>query len=177
MWEHPHHVVPGRDRPIEPWSAETGAARGSSRAGLPEPGQLAGAMEPVCARSGGQECVGVTCPGLEGLLWPKPSGTLPGAPLGHAGPAPMMPAGWRRAWTGGRLSPHPEGASSPRGPGARGAEGLGRGRPPRGRRAPAAGPRLCPGHGPVGANGGGGGPCPGPIHIKLRLSSWPCCLQ
>src|SRR5215813_5550514 len=25
MWEHPRHVVPGRDRPIEPWSAEAGA--------------------------------------------------------------------------------------------------------------------------------------------------------
>src|SRR6267378_508023 len=55
MWEHPHHAVPGRARPIEPWSAETGASRGSSRAGLPAPVPLSGAMEPVCARSGGQD--------------------------------------------------------------------------------------------------------------------------
>src|SRR6266516_1242921 len=38
MWEHPRHAVLGRERPIEPWSAETGAERGSSRPGLPEPG-------------------------------------------------------------------------------------------------------------------------------------------
>src|SRR4029453_16147523 len=49
------------------------------------------------------------------------------------------------------------------GPGARGDECLGRGRPPRGRRAPAAGPRFCPGHGPVGENGGVGCPRPGPL--------------
>jgi transposase len=28
-------------------------------------------------------------------MWPKPSWTLPCAPLGNAGPSPMMPAGWR----------------------------------------------------------------------------------
>src|SRR5882672_1305763 len=56
MWEPPHHAVPGRDRPIEPWSTETGAERGSSRPGLPEPVQLFGALEPVSARSGRQEC-------------------------------------------------------------------------------------------------------------------------
>ena len=38
-------------------SLETGAERGSSRPGLPEPGQLFGAIEPVFARSGKQECV------------------------------------------------------------------------------------------------------------------------
>ena len=49
------------------------------------------------------------------------------------------------------------------GPGARGDERLGRGRPSWGRRAPAAGPRLCPRHGPGGANGGVGCPRPGPL--------------
>src|SRR6266581_4321674 len=56
MWEHPRHAEPGRERPIEPWSTETGAERGSSRPGLPEPEQLFGAIEPVSARSGRQEC-------------------------------------------------------------------------------------------------------------------------
>ena len=49
------HAVPGRDRPIEPWFAETEASRGSSRPGLPKPAQLFGAIEPVSARSGRQE--------------------------------------------------------------------------------------------------------------------------
>src|SRR5215831_630837 len=54
-WENPRHPVPGRDRPIQPWSAETGAERGSSRPGLLKPVQLSGAIEPVSARSGRQE--------------------------------------------------------------------------------------------------------------------------
>src|ERR1700675_2408162 len=67
MWENPRHADPGRDRPIELWFTETGAERGSSRPGLPEPVQLFGAIEPVAARSGRQEflmsdvpcCVGI----------------------------------------------------------------------------------------------------------------------
>src|SRR5882724_447255 len=55
MWEHPRHPVPGRDRPIQPWSTETGAERGSSRPGLPKPVQLFGATEPVFAKPGRQE--------------------------------------------------------------------------------------------------------------------------
>src|SRR5574341_1243980 len=56
-WENPRHPVPGRDRPIEPWSVETGAERGSSRPGLLKPVQLFGAVEPVSARAGRQEFV------------------------------------------------------------------------------------------------------------------------
>ena len=52
---------------MEPWSTETGAARGSSRLGLPEPGQVCGAMEPVSARSGRQECRRRDGPGCSGL--------------------------------------------------------------------------------------------------------------
>src|SRR4030095_9563567 len=44
--------------------------------------------------------------------------------------------------------------------------GLGRGRSARGRRPPAPGPRWCPGHGPVGHNGGGG--CAGPSPLCRR---------
>src|SRR5207249_1884916 len=88
-WGTPRHSVPGRERPVEPWSAETGASRGSSRPGLPEPRQVCGAMEPVSARSGGQECGGVTCQVVEGLLWPQPSGTWLYAPLESDGPCRM----------------------------------------------------------------------------------------
>src|SRR5207237_6133507 len=42
--------------PMEPWSVETGAARGASRPGLPEPVQLSGATEPVWARPGRPAC-------------------------------------------------------------------------------------------------------------------------
>src|SRR5712691_4156497 len=66
MWENPRHAGPGRDRPIEPWFTETGAERGSSRPGLPKPGQLFGAIEPVLTvrpflrwfiRNGTQPCI------------------------------------------------------------------------------------------------------------------------
>src|SRR4029453_17009211 len=40
-------------------------------------------------------------------MWPKPSWTLPCAPLGNAGPSQMMPAGWRRSWTGCKPSTPP----------------------------------------------------------------------
>ena len=163
MWEHPQHAVPGRDRPMEPWSAETGAERGASRSGLPEPVQWSGALAPVGARAGGQACVCVTCPAFAVLRWPKRRGPWPYAQRERGGPCPTLPAGGRGAWTGCRPSAPPGWGEKPPGAwsGARGAERLGRGRPPRGRRVPAAGPRWCPGHGPVGANGGGGGPRPG----------------
>ena len=92
MWEDAHHAVPGRDRPIEPWDTETGAERGSSRPGLPTPGQVCGAMEPVGARSGTQECVGVTYHVVSALMWRKPSGIVPCVPLGSAGRSPEGPA-------------------------------------------------------------------------------------
>ncbi len=38
-------------------------------------------------------------------MWPKPSWTLPCAPLGNAGPSQTMPARWRRSWSGSRPSP------------------------------------------------------------------------
>src|SRR6266852_1572003 len=82
MWENPRHAEPGRDRPIEPWSVETGAERGSSRPGLPEPVQLSGAIEPVSARSGRQEFPWLTCHALSVSMLPKPSWTLPCA-LAH----------------------------------------------------------------------------------------------
>ena len=106
------------------------------------------------------------CHAFSVLMWPKPSGIWRCAPLGSAGPSPTMPAGWRRAWTGCRPSTRrawcwkPPAAWSARCP------GLGHGRPSRGRRAPAAGPRCCPRHGPAGHNGGVG--CPGPRPLCRR---------
>jgi hypothetical protein len=52
MWEHPHHGVPGDDRPVSLRSLETGAERGSSRPGLPEPAQVSGTHEPVSCKAG-----------------------------------------------------------------------------------------------------------------------------
>src|SRR5438093_13765225 len=74
MWEHPHHLVPGRDRPMQPWSTATGAERGSSRPGLRKPVQVSGAMEPVSARAGQQECLWVTCRVLWALMVESPGG-------------------------------------------------------------------------------------------------------
>ena len=88
------------------------------------------------ARSGGQECVGVTCHALAVLMWPKPRGTLPCAPLGSGGPSRTMPAGSRRSWTGAGPPPHPDGAGSHRGPGAGRPRPVGHGRPARRRRHP-----------------------------------------
>jgi transposase len=54
MGENSRHPVPGPDRPIEPWSTETGAARGSSRPLLREREELLRSvpgMGPVCART------------------------------------------------------------------------------------------------------------------------------
>src|SRR3989442_1747921 len=48
----PRHPRPGRDRPIQPWSTETGAELGSSRPLLREPEQLPGAMQPVSGKAG-----------------------------------------------------------------------------------------------------------------------------
>src|SRR5262245_33900307 len=91
MWEHPRHLVPGRDRPMQPWSIETEAERGSSRPGLLKPVQLSGAVEPVSARAGRQECRWLTCRVLWGLMWRKPSWILPCAPRGSGGPSRMRP--------------------------------------------------------------------------------------
>jgi len=52
---------------MQPWSAETGAERGSSRPGLPEPGPLCGARAPVSARSGRQACLMREVPCVVGL--------------------------------------------------------------------------------------------------------------
>lgn len=46
MWETPRHGVPDRDRPTSLRFSETGAERGSSWSGLPEPEQL-----PCCGAS------------------------------------------------------------------------------------------------------------------------------
>src|ERR1700675_1293870 len=95
MWENPRHAEPRGDRPIEPWSRETGAERGASRPGLPEPVQLFGAIEPVSARSGRQEFLWLTCRALWVLMLRKPSGILPYAPPGSAGLSPTMPVASR----------------------------------------------------------------------------------
>jgi transposase len=47
----------------------------------------------------------VPCHVLSGLMWPKPRGTWPCAPLEHAGPSQTMPARWRRSWSGSSPSP------------------------------------------------------------------------
>jgi hypothetical protein len=60
-WENPRHPVPGRDRPIQPGSPESGAEPGSSRPELLKPVQWSGAVEPVSARAGRQECLWVPC--------------------------------------------------------------------------------------------------------------------
>jgi len=52
MWEYPRHGVPGRDRPVSLRSLETGAERGSSRPGLPEPEQVPGTHEPASCKAG-----------------------------------------------------------------------------------------------------------------------------
>ena len=67
---------------MEPWSVETGAARGSSRPGLPKPAQVWGAMEPVSARSGRQEflrrdvpcCIGIEVAKAQWDMALRPSG-------------------------------------------------------------------------------------------------------
>ena len=52
MWEYPRHGVPGCDRPVSLRSLETGAERGSSRPGLPEPEQVPGTHEPASYKAG-----------------------------------------------------------------------------------------------------------------------------
>ena len=163
-WEHPRHPVPGRDRPIEPWSTETGAERGSSRPGLPEPVQLSGAIEPVSARAGGQEFLWLTCHVLLGLMSRKPSGILPCAPPGSAGPCRTMPAGV--ATLVERLQAlHPTliVLEATGGLERVATAALADGGPPRRRREPAAGARFCACHGAVGQDGCVGCPRAGPL--------------
>src|SRR5882724_6549649 len=107
MWEHPRHPVPGRDRPIEPWSAETGAERGSSRPGLLKPVQLSGALEPVSARSGRQEFLWLTCRVLWAWMSRTPRWLLRCAPPGSGGPSRMMLVELSDSWHGCRPSTPP----------------------------------------------------------------------
>ena len=52
MWEDAHHGVSGGDRPVSLRSTETGAERGSSPPGLPEPEQLPGTQKPASCKAG-----------------------------------------------------------------------------------------------------------------------------
>jgi hypothetical protein len=52
MWEHPHHGVPSDDRPVSLRSLATGAERGASPPGLPEPEQVPGTHEPASCKAG-----------------------------------------------------------------------------------------------------------------------------
>jgi len=90
-WETPRHSVPRRDRPIEPWSTQTGAAHGASRPGLRKPIQLFGAVEPVSARAGRQEFLWLTYPVVLVLMSRKPSEISLCAPPASAGPYRMIP--------------------------------------------------------------------------------------
>ena len=62
MWEHPHHGVPGGDRPVSLRSLETGAERGSSRPGLPEPAQVPGTRKPASCKAGPVRSLGRVSP-------------------------------------------------------------------------------------------------------------------
>src|SRR2546427_8171349 len=62
MWEDAHHGVSGRDRPVSLRSLETGAERGSSRSGLPEPEQLPGTCKPASCKAGPVRSRGMVSP-------------------------------------------------------------------------------------------------------------------
>jgi hypothetical protein len=155
-WENPRHPVPGRDRPIQPGSPESGAEPGSSRPELLKPVQWSGAVEPVSARAGRQECLWVPCfVGIEVAQAPwevalRPSGERWAVPTAARGVVTLVerlqaltPPCW--CW-------------QPPGPGAGRHSGVGHGGPPRRRGQPATGARLCPRHRTVGQDGGVGGP-------------------
>ena len=139
MWEHPQHAGPGRDRPMEPWSAETGAERGASRSGLPEPVQWSGALAPVGARVGRTGVHRRNVPCFRGLEVAQAPWAMAVRPAGAPGPRPASPgssctrgrpamvpgprASWRtrRRWRPAPWPPVPPGS----------ARRPGRGRPPR----------------------------------------------
>src|SRR5712691_8430377 len=72
---------------------ETGAARGSSRPGLPEPVPLCGALEPVSARSGRQACRRSAGPCLLGLDVAKAQWDRALRPSGERWAVPNDPRG------------------------------------------------------------------------------------